>query len=182
MQPKENRQPDTSHSRLIWLARNLTAALAASGVVLCCLFFHPGYRWVYYGPLREGFRTVLEHPRLTLEERYALRLGASYDFMRFLKASTPENAVILYPGRDAFCPKEKESPFKEETYNKIWATRFLYPRKLVIPSEQGESPWRDSVTHVAVIFGWGLDYLPYKLEQPIEHGVLPLHTKPANLK
>ena len=97
---------------------------------------------------------------------------------KFVKESTPENAVILLPGKEAFYPEGEERIFSGEPYNKLWAIRFLYPRRVIIPSELGKTPWSEKITHVAIVNGRGYEYLDYEVEQKAPHAVLPMHLKP----
>ena len=106
------------------------------------------------------------------------KLGLSHVYLRYVKENTPENAVILLPGKEAFYPEGEERIFSGEPYNKLWAIRFLYPRRVIIPSELGKTPWSEKVTHVAIVNGRGYEYLDYEVEQKAPHAVLPMHLKP----
>ena len=86
--------------------------------------------------------------------------------------ATPENAVILYPDSKDF--REKGSPFTQNIDNKIYATRFLYPRKLILESERKTGKYKNEITHVAIVNGKGMEKLPYPVDTEFQHGVLPL--------
>ena len=60
-------------------------------------------------------------------------------------------------------------------YNKIYATRFLYPRKLVLESEFGVSKYADQINYVAIVNGEGKDKLSYPTDSTYRHGVLPIN-------
>lgn len=130
----------------------------------------PGYHWVYNGLLKENMRLIKKYPKLTFDQKMCIKLGASYEYLMFLKQATPDTAVILYPSSEAF--QKEGSPFKHEIYNKIYATRFLYPRKLVLESELKYSKYRNKITHVAIVNREGIDRLPYPPDPKIRHTVL----------
>ena len=71
-----------------------------------------------------------------------------------------------------------KTSFTAEISNKIYALRFLYPRKLVIPFDFGKSHYVDEITHVAIVNGEGFEYVPYEVEK-FENGILPVK-KPEN--
>ena len=57
---------------------------------------------------------------------------------------------------------------------KIYATRFLYPRKLILESERKTGKYKNEITHVAIVNGKGMEKLPYPVDTEFQHGVLPL--------
>jgi hypothetical protein len=118
-----------------WLLRNLAVAVVAGWMTFLCIEKQAGYNWVYNGLLKGNMKTITQYPNLTVDQKNEMKLGFDYLYLRYLKNSTPEDAVILYPSREDFYPKDKQSPFKQDIGNKLWGLRFLYPRKLVLPSE-----------------------------------------------
>jgi hypothetical protein len=126
---------------------------------------------------------VKQNPNLTLDERYTAKLGSAYTYLMYIKSQTPENAVILYPSVEEFFPKDKNSifPGNSGVSGKIWALRFLYPRKLVLPSEMETNRYAKDITHVAIVNGYGFERLNYPVENKFEHGVLPVNN-PQSIK
>lgn len=126
----------------------------------------------------KNLETIRHYSRTTTDNRFEMKLGLSHVYLRYVKENTPENAVILLPGKEAFYPEGEERIFSGEPYNKLWAIRFLYPRRVIIPSELGKTPWSEKITHVAIVNGRGYEYLDYEVEQKAPHAVLPMHLKP----
>lgn len=133
----------------------------------------PSYDWVYNALLKQNMQLINQYPDVSFEQKMALKLGASYEYLYYIKQQTPPDAVILYPSADAF--RVKGNPFTQEIHNKLFATRFLYPRRLVQREELQKSPYADKITHVAIVNGVGLDLLPYQADSTIQHAVLPLY-------
>lgn len=153
-----------------WCIRNV-ASLAVAGLLVITIFsIQPAYHWVYNGLLRDNMKLIRKYPKLTFDQKMWLKLGASYKYFMFLKQKTPDTAVILYPSQKAF--QKKGSPFKHEIYNKTYATRFLYPRKLVLESELKNSKYADEITHIAIVNREGADRLPFPLDSTVQHTVL----------
>ena len=145
-----------------WVAKNIFAVVIV---------------WAY-NMLQKNLETIRHYSRTTTDNRFEMKLGLSHVYLRYVKESTPENAVILLPGKEAFYPEGEERIFSGEPYNKLWAIRFLYPRRVIIPSELGKTPWSEKITHVAIVNGRGYEYLDYEVEQKAPHAVLPMHLKP----
>lgn len=152
--------------------KNVSFLILAMLLISYTFSRQPGYHWVYFSLLKGNMETIKKYPRLTLEQKTQMKLGTSYEYLLYLKRATPENAVILYPEAKDF--RENGSPFTQEIDNKIYATRFLYPRKLVLESERNASKYRDKITHVAIVNGKGKDKLPYPVDADFQHGVLPI--------
>ena len=124
--------------------------------------------------LTSNMELIRKNPNLTLKEKNEMKLGADFVYLWFLKESTPENAVILYPSSEDFYPPDKQSPFKQGITNKIWALRVLYPRLLVLPSEMETNRYAPDITHVAIVNGRGYERLNYPLANKQEHGIFPV--------
>lgn len=157
-----------------WLLKNVLFLILALLLVKYTFSEHPTYRWVYHDLLKGNMKTIKEHPKLTFEQKMRMKLGADYDYLLFLQRATPENAIILYPSQEAF--SKKGSPFTQ-IYNKMYAIRFLYPRKLVLENELNISKYADKITHVAIVNGEGRDKLSYPTDSAYQHGVLPVTPK-----
>lgn len=121
-----------------------------------------GYKWAYNNLLKGNMKTIKEHPNLSTTQKYSIKIGTAYQYLNYIKKQTPKNAVILWPTKKEVSPKNKKSPFgKTELYNKMYATRFLWPRKLVLMSEKETSYLKDKISYVAIVNGEGFKYLGY---------------------
>jgi hypothetical protein len=172
--PQQPVQAPESGGYGLWFLKNIAAALVAGFLVFECLEEQKGYNWAYYSLLKGNMAAIRANRNLTLEQRNEQKLGIDYAYLQFVKKATPDDAVILYPSREDFFPEGVESPFKQDISNKTWGLRFLYPRKLVLPSEMETNRYAKDITHVAIVNGRGLERLGYEVETPLEHGVLPV--------
>lgn len=144
-----------------FIIRNAIAGLAILLLWFGWLSKTESAEWIVGQMLPGNMEIIEQHPDLSLDQRWEFKLGAAFNYLQFIKQRTPENAVILYPDHGAFFPAGVESPFRgTEPYNKVWATRFLHPRRLVLRSESGTSPYTDNITHVAIVNGIGYDVFP----------------------
>lgn len=172
---KDNPVPNRKGISFAWVVKNMVALI----VVLFLLnkfviSIQPGYNWAY-NMLQKNLEYTRLYAQTTTDNRFEMKLGLSHVYLRYLKENTPENAVILLPPKEAFYPEGEERIFSGEPYNKLWATRFLYPRRVVIPSELGVTPWSEKITHVAIVNGRGYEYLDYEVPEKTPHIVLPIH-------
>lgn len=132
-----------------WAVRNILFFIV-SLLFLMVLFRHyPAYHWVYADLLKKNMVQKIKYPHLTFDQKMLIKLGYDYQFLMYVRESTPKDAIILYPSSAAF--HKKGSPFTQEIDNKIWATRFLYPRKLVLESEMKTNKYAGGITHVVVV-------------------------------
>lgn len=174
--PKKIASPESQKNKASYFVWTLKGMLGISLIylILQCLFsINPSYDWVYNSLLKSNMQLINQYPDVSFEQKMALKLGASYEYLYYIKQQTPPDAVILYPSADAF--RVKGNPFTQEIHNKLFATRFLYPRRLVQREELQKSPYADKITHVAIVNGVGLDLLPYQADSTIQHAVLPLY-------
>lgn len=149
-------------------------------VLYSTLNSHPGYGFVFR-MLKGNYETVSEYKNASLDDRYMMKLGDSYQIFKFIASNTPPNAVIYLPGASAFNDKSNGVEFKGGASRKGWAIRFLYPRKVVLESEYDTSIYTKEITHVAIINGIGAEKLPYKLDTVPLFSVLPIrYSKPVN--
>jgi len=134
-----------------WAVRNVLS-LAISLLLVVALFNnHPAYHWVYADLLKKNTMQKRKYPHLTFDQKMQLKLGADYLYLMYVREVTPPDAVILYPSSAAF--RKEGSPFTHGIDNKICATRFLYPRKLVLESELGRNKYAKDITHIAIVNG-----------------------------
>ena len=116
-----------------WLFKNIVAVALTLFLLKVVMVLQPTYNWVCFTMLPENMEIVRKYPNLNYDGRMSIKLGANYMYLKNTREHTPENAVILWPSSEAFT--KGKSPFTAEISNKIYALRFLYPRKLVIPFE-----------------------------------------------
>lgn len=134
-----------------WTVKNIFAVII-SLLLIYTLFCHfPAYHWVYADLLKKNMAQKKRYPHLTFDQKMQIKLGADYQYLMYLRETTPQNAIILYPSATAF--HKKGSPFTHGISNKICATRFLYPRRLVLESEISTSKYAGKITHVAIVNG-----------------------------
>lgn len=90
-----------------WVAKNIFAVVIVLFLLnKFVLDVQPGYNWAY-NMLQKNLETIRHYSRTTTDNRFEMKLGLSHVYLRYVKESTPENAVILLPGKEAFTPKEK---------------------------------------------------------------------------
>ncbi|MDR0962202.1 MAG: hypothetical protein LBM62_06570 [Mediterranea sp.] len=154
------------------LLMNVLLLVAGILLVSYALTKQPAYHWVYSGLLKQNMELIRKHPKATFDQKMQMKLGASYEYLLYIKQETPKDAVILYPTVRAF--KKAGSPFTQEIFNKIYATRFLYPRKLVTEDELTTNKYADKITHVAIVNGEGRQHLSYPVDSTYQHAVLPV--------
>ncbi len=168
---------ESSHKPLFnisgkWLLKNVSFLILMLLLVIYTFSKQPAYHWVYFDLLKSNMEIIKKYPNLTFDEKMQMKLGASYGYLSYLKQETPENAVILYPDSKAF--RRKGSPFTQNIDNRIYATRFLYPRKLILGKDLKTSKYADKITHVAIVNGKGVEALSYPVDSTFQHGVLPI--------
>lgn len=159
------------------IVKNIVAVVVLGFLAMEAINSNPGYNWAYNSLLKGNLKMIKEHPNLTLEQKYEMKVGFSYRYLNYVKAQTPKDAVILLPAQSDFFPKDEKSPFSGEPYNKLWSTRFLYPRKLVLPNELDKNRYASQITHVAIVNDRGYERLNFTVEEPVGHAIIPVNTK-----
>lgn len=144
---------------------------------LVILFFalksHQGYGFVFK-MLEGNYKVISKYRNASLHKRYAAKMGNSYNIFEYINSKTPSDAVIYIPGGDAFKDKTYGTEFSGEPFGKGWATRFLYPRKIVLESEYDKSSYSKDITHVLIVNKVGAEILPYKLDEIPICAVFPM--------
>jgi len=172
-----SKQPGTNY--LPWLLKNIVSAGIVALIMIKVIAPSESYKFLLHA-LNIDMKIIKDYPlkSTTIEERYHIVLSKIFSYYQSVEKDTPEDAVILYPSYDAFFPKDKEPMFHNAGIsNKMWAIRFLYPRTIISASELEQSPYKDKITHVAIVNGYGVEYLPYKdrLSKNALFGVVPLN-------
>ena len=158
------------------ILRNIIVVTIAFFIVLACQKSE-GYDWVYKYLLKKNMEIIHKYKNSTIDLRYEMKLGYTYVYLRFLRDQTPDTAVILMPGAEIICSPNGKNNFSKDMANKLWATRFLYPRKIIYDKERNA---QDQITHVAIINYWGYDKLPYRVDKQEENTVLPVNLSDIN--
>lgn len=137
--------------------------LAIALIVCYYCFRGRGYSEGIY--IVEGdYHFAHRNSNLPLEDRYAARMAGFYTFLRYVRENTPEDAVIYLPSAEAFIEDAwGELFFSYHCANKFFATRFLYPRKVVTAREYAQYGSSLPLTHVIVVGSGGRDILPYEI-------------------
>ena len=71
-------------------------------IIYLLYFLNPGYKWLVNGPILQNWRIVWSYPHLELDKKYEAKLGFDYEYINLIKQNTPENAVLLMPGKEIF--------------------------------------------------------------------------------
>jgi hypothetical protein len=107
--------------------------IPAAGAAIVALFsFPPTGPFLRELPLRQGTELVrLMRRGASRDDRLEYRLGPDHAFMRFMREKTPEDAVILMS--DQYAPSSL-NPLRAK--HQLWATYFLYPRRVLYLHQQ----------------------------------------------
>ncbi len=171
---KESKKRFRIPAVVFWIMKNTVAGAAAFLLIFFVVFkVQPGYKWVY-NTMNNNYRAIKRNPNVTDQEKMRAKLGISYSYLEYIAEVTPKDAVILYPDKTALFPKDKKTEFRHDMYNKLWALRFLYPRKVVMTNEFNQSSYADKITHIAIVNGVGYELLDYNPPQRPTHAVFPL--------
>ena len=155
-----------------------TVAYNLIGIVASLLLLNTGFKQQGYqfvkNMLSSNYEIIKEYKGLSLDDRFAIKMGIGYTAFKYVREQTPDTAVILLPRREDFMPQGKKSQFNGELYNMMWASRFLYPRKVVsrYTIEQDQAHYQP--THVIVVNDSCKEFLEYTIPSYIEFGVFPV--------
>lgn len=151
--------------------------IIGSAVILFVLFnYIPGYKWALNNLVIGNIKVMVKNPRLSVEQKWAIKCGFDYRYLNYIKQNTPENAVILMPSESEVHPKGQKSDFNTSSLsitNKAVATYFLYPRKLVYKKGEENNPYSDKVDFVAIVNHFGYDELNYNVKKKVKYAILP---------
>ena len=129
-----------------------------------------GYKWLD-NTFSEYSTLIKENPDLPDEQKLFFKLGNDYAFLDYIKKNTPSNAVLLWPSKQQF---DKGGNFQHAISNRVWVTRFLYPRRVVLADDMKTSPWAGRLTHIVIVNGEVAGDIPFPegQEKP-QFAVLP---------
>jgi hypothetical protein len=171
-------KPLQSLDYVVWIFKNIIVGVFACFMVQYLIGSYKSYDWAYNDLMKGNYKTLRKYSHLSLDQKWEAKLGFDFTYWKYLRDNTPEDAVILYPTYDLFSPEGKKSNFKNAA-SKMQATRFLHPRKLVYHNEIEASRYGKIITHVAIVNGWGYEYLEYPVASKAEITVLPVR-QPQN--
>ena len=179
--PAKVKQPKTKY--FLWLIKNLFFAGIAALIIKMVVYPFGEDNTLTHRIYRD-MRKISQLPfSTTLEQRYTAVLESTYTYFMLIKNNTQENAVILYPEYESFFPENEKHVFQHPGIsNKMWVIRFLYPRKIINPSELESSPYKDKISDVAIVNGRGREFLPYKLTEDAKYGVAPINLTEEELQ
>ncbi|MDE6491315.1 MAG: glycosyltransferase family 2 protein, partial [Muribaculaceae bacterium] len=165
-------EPSQRRGAGAWWRRNIAACAVVMIAGLLLFNSYRSYQWVYNDVLVKNLKFARKNSGLTFDQKMMMKLGVDYEFMMYIKANTPDDAVILYPSPEAF--RRDGSPFRQEIYNTTFASRFLYPRRLVQDGDMAGSVLADSLTHVVVVNGIAPSAIPLPVVELPPHAVFAL--------
>ncbi|WP_294142869.1 hypothetical protein [uncultured Sanguibacteroides sp.] len=142
-----------------FIVKNIAALFLMIFVVQTAIHDNGGYNWVF-SMLKGNLEMIKHYPRMSQVQKNEIKHGANFNYLHFLKTNTPPDAVILFPPKDTLLHvklfKDKLSN-SASLRNRIWASYFIYPRKIVYADSLKECP--AEVTHIAIIDKHGYEYV-----------------------
>lgn len=165
------------------LFRNFLAVLITAVVIFLLYKNIQGYQWVWDTLLVKNLNVMKQYSDLTIEQKWAIKLGFDYRYLEFMKKNTPEDAVILMPADSVLFPPGVKSEFTKESYsvrNKAWATYFLYPRKIIYEKEINKNPLASKINYIAIANYRGYERLNYSVKIKQKYQVLPINIDRVN--
>ncbi len=155
---------------------NIILAILFAGLLYFLYLTVPGYTWLVDSLVVNNLKIIFENSNMKIDQKYAAKLGADYQFINYIKQNTPEDAIILMPPRDVFMKSDLNKNSSWGVKSKTWSTYFLYPRIVIREEDCGNYPQLcDSISHVMVLESWGIDKLNYKVP-PQKYGILPINS------
>ena len=131
-----------------------------------------------YSGVKKRITTNIEfrkkNTKASVNEKMFSKIGFSFGYVNFIKDSTSPNSVILYPEKTDLFPENQKTEFRHDMYNKLWALRFVHPRKIIMPSELGKTKESGSITHIEIVNGKGYEKLNYDPGNKPNFGIFPL--------
>lgn len=152
-----------------------------------------GYRWAIHDLAFKNLENIEQvkaqlsaqradsTPQSLFEAKMNMKVSL-YPMFDYIKANTPEDAIILLPEGDSAVSNTSKWNF---IYDPEWVEYFIYPRLCLAIGREDEHPeLKNKITHVLIIEGKGYDKLKYDvpLEQRPREAILPINQPPAGLQ
>ena len=163
-----------STSKHIPLLNNVVLAIVFVILIFKLKDQNPGYKWMNETLIGANLETMKKYKNLTFEQKQEAKMGFNVKYLNFIKNNTPDSAVILMPPDSIILPSEGKSEFNKHLKNKVWCSYHIYPRKIVYERERHTSSLYSSITHVAIINGWGYNKLSYRVNNKSKYTVMPI--------
>ncbi len=158
------------------LIKQVIVAMLLSFVTYSAVSKSPSYTWIF-GLLESNMEIAKKHADLTFNERMGVKHQFKFQFCDYINKNTPEDAIILMPAAKVIreVPEMNTKGMSVQSLsNSRFASYFIYPRKFVYADKLEESPYKDKITHVAIVNFKGYEYLNYKVAKKSKFQVLPL--------
>ena len=143
-----------------------------------------GYNWLWNTLIKENLDNQKRFPNLTEQQKAESKMGYDITYMYYINENTPKDAVILFPESSVVLNDSTPDQPKFRTkqggiFSALWVQYFAFPRKVVFENEKGKNPNYEKISHVAIVNYKGYDQLPYKVNEKLRLGVLPIDEKLA---
>ena len=167
-----------------WFIRNGALLIVAGVLISKVPGLNQSYQWLWEGYLKSNLEAIKQYPDLSTDEKMAMKLGADYQYLAYLRDNTPKDAVIYWPSAGDFrsAPDStQQTPFNGKLNDKLTAVRVLYPRRVVTENEYGKTSWSKKLTYIGIVNGHNTDKVHYPVPPQYTIGVLPVNA-PQNMK
>lgn len=165
-----------------WLVRNGALLIVAWVLLSKAPSLNDSYQWLWEGYVKSNIEMIKQYPDLSTDEKMAMKLGADYQYLMFIRDNTPKNAVIYWPSAGDFratMEGQQQNPFNGKLNDKLTAVRVLYPRRVVTEPEYGKTSWSKKIDYVGIMNGKNVEKLSYPAPQGYTIGVLPVKPIPT---
>ncbi len=147
-------------------------------LLMVALNNNPHYNFTFK-MLSDNYTYIDKYKDKPMAERYVMKLKHGYNVFKNIAERTPKDAVIYLPDGKAFTDDAYDFKVTSDgsvPYIKGLATRFLYPRRVVLESEyKKDSKYNSEITHVVIINKRGAELLPnFDPESLPIFGIIPV--------
>lgn len=140
------------------------------------LFQISGYNDFLNKLLIRDLTFMLNNPDITYAQKSILKNKNDFRFVNLIASKTPDTCSVLMPSDEMIFPEGQKDIFNRKTSwgikNKAWAKYYLYPRKLIYVDKLTPE-LLNKVDYVAIINGYGYEYLDYDTNSSSLINVLP---------
>src|SRR5574344_1658681 len=165
-----------------WIVRNGALLIVAYVLISKVPGLNESYQWLWEGYVKSNIEIIKQYPNVSYDEKMAMKLGADYQYLLFLRDNTPKNAVVYWPSAGDFratMEGQQQNPFNGKLNEKLTAVRVLYPRRVVTEPEYGKTSWSKKIDYVGIMNGKNVEKLTYPAPQGYTIGVLPVKPIPT---